>query len=86
MMPNLQVQFFLDCPLPNADVNKNGKKLLGCDLHCGQWFTIILNLKALAGPSARHNEPVSIAVGIFPNGYEGSTNLPAAWHSDPINP
>ena len=32
---------------------------------------------------AKHHESVNIAVELFPNGCEGSTNLPAGWHYDP---
>ena len=32
---------------------------------------------------AKHRESVNIAVELFPNGCEGSTNLPAGWHHDP---
>ena len=32
---------------------------------------------------AKHRESVNIAVELFPNGCEGSTNLPAGWHYDP---
>ena len=32
---------------------------------------------------AKHHESVNITVELFPNGCEGSTNLPAGWHYDP---
>ena len=87
--PNLQclthLHNFLDFPLLNADGIQHERSETSW-MRSPLW-PLVHDHPDPQSPGnskrAKHRESVNIAVELFPNGCEGSTNLPAGWHYDP---